>query len=80
MDKEDEADNDESGEDYVIQHDGDGFDASVSISQVYDISILDQILGGDVPTNVEEELAIASGQGNNDAWDPTTLMKAHGVL
>jgi hypothetical protein len=64
----------------VSPDDGDGLAASVPISEVYDLSTLDDIQAGNVVANsVDDELELVSRNTASDPWDPASLLLSLGV-
>ena len=59
--------------------DGDCLLANVVIDQVYDLTSLDEILGGSAPLTVEEELDVAKAGSSGDVWDTASLLCSLGV-
>lgn len=59
--------------------DGDRLPANVAIDQVYNLTSLDEILGGSAPLTVEEELDVAKTGSSGDDWDPASLLRSLGV-
>ena len=60
--------------------DGDGHAASVSINEVYDLSILDDIRAGNVVANtVDDELELGSLNTASDSWEPASLLLSLGI-
>ena len=60
--------------------DGDGLAASVPVSEVYDLTTLDDIQAGRAgASNVDDELELISRTSAPDSWDPASLLLSLGV-
>ena len=75
-----EAEFDKLSTQVVSSVDGDELAASVPVSEVYDLSTLDDIRAGKAgANNVDDELELVSRASAPDSWDPASLLLSLGV-
>ena len=67
------------GNEAFAHKDGDGLAPDVALEQVYNISELDNIRAGTIPTTVDEEINIAEKGGSREDWDEAGLLQSLGV-